>query len=68
MDEQTLIAMLKSIRKNNMLGPKIGDHEIGARITYALDKGLIKRFTNANFAITEKGIDLLEGRLSWENL
>jgi len=69
MDRQTLIAMLQSVRKNNMLGPKIGDDlEIGAHVDFALSYGLIKRAHNGNFVITIKGLDLLDGKLSWESL
>ncbi|MBS1531126.1 MAG: hypothetical protein JSU01_12525 [Bacteroidetes bacterium] len=68
MDKQTLFAMLQSIRERYMLGPKIGDYEIGARVDFALSKELIKRSEDGNFIITDKGIDLLEGRLKWEDI
>ena len=69
MDRQTLIAMLESVRKNNMLGPKIGDElEISELLDFALSKGLIQRAHNGNFVITIKGINLLEEKLSWESL
>jgi len=68
MDRQTLLVMLQSIRKNNMLGPKTGDFEIGIRIQFAIDKGLIKRSKDGNFLITEKGTDLLDGKLNWEDV
>lgn len=68
MDKQTLIEMLQSIRKDHMLGPATGAYEIIDQIDFALQHALISRTYKGNFAITNRGIDLLEGKLSWDDL
>ena len=60
--------MLHYIRSDKFLGPKTGDYPIGERVIYALEKGLLMRSATGNFILTEKGLALLDGRLSWENL
>src|SRR5690242_5595827 len=42
MDKQTILKMLKSISETNSVGPKTGHYELGARVTFALDHGLIE--------------------------
>jgi len=68
MDKQTLTDMLESIRKEHMLGPKTDPGEIGERIDFAIGHGLIVRTFKGNFSITNKGLDLLEGKLSWDDI
>jgi len=68
MDKKTILKMLESIRQTNSVGPKLGDYELGARVTFALDHGLIERSEHGNFIITPKGTDLLNGKLPWEEL
>lgn len=60
--------MLRNIRDARFLGPITGDYSVGDRINYALEKGLIERSSTGNFIITDKGLGLLEERVSWENL
>ena len=66
MDKQALLEMLQSIRKDHMLGPKTCAYDIGDYIDFAVKHGLIIRTFKGNFAITDKGLDLLDQKLSWE--
>jgi hypothetical protein len=68
MEKQALIEMLQSIRKDNMLGTTGSYPDIGDYIDFALNNDLIIRTFKGNFSITNKGIDMLEGKMSWEEL
>ncbi len=68
MDKDTIVLMLDNIKESGLIGPKRGNHPIGERVDFALQKELIKRLNTGSFAITEKGIDLLENKTSWDSL
>jgi hypothetical protein len=68
MDKQTLIEMLKSIRKDGMLGPTGTHNDIIDHIDFALDHKLVTRTNEGNFEITGKGVGLLEEKLSWDDV
>jgi len=60
--------MLESIKETHSVGAKQGNYEIGDRINFAIDNHLITRTETGTFLITEKGNDLLEGKLKWTEL
>ncbi|HEX3383703.1 MAG TPA: hypothetical protein VHS53_00875 [Mucilaginibacter sp.] len=68
MDKDCVVRMLQHIRDNKYLGPKTDDSPIGELVAYALEKGLIGRSDIGNLILTGKGFDLLEEKVSWENI
>ncbi|HWD89071.1 MAG TPA: hypothetical protein VG367_13155 [Mucilaginibacter sp.] len=68
MDKDCVVRMLLNIRDNKYLGPKTDDSPIGELVAYALEKRLINRSDTGNLILTDKGCDLLEEKVSWENL
>ena len=68
MDKETIVSMLTSVKETASIGPKVGPFNLGERIDFAINKGLLKRSAIGNFAITPKGEDLLAGKIDWEKL
>lgn len=68
MNEDTIVIMLKSIRETSLVGAKYGNHEIGDRVDFAFSKDLIRRLETGSFALTQKGDDLLDGKIKWKDI
>jgi len=68
MKKEIITLLLDSVKKTNSVGPKIGNHNIGERVIYAMDKELIDRTNDGNFVVTKKGEDLLNGKLEWDDI
>ncbi|HTI59249.1 hypothetical protein [Mucilaginibacter sp.] len=68
MDKNIILLMLESIKATGFVGPKEGRFTIGERVDFALGKGLIVRSDDGNFELTDKGAELLDGVINWEDL
>lgn len=68
MDKKAIVLMLESVKNTHLIGAKYGDYEIGERVNFAINHNLVIRSETGTFLITEKGTDLLEGRLKWAEL
>jgi hypothetical protein len=68
MDKNAIILMLNNIKNTNSIGALRDSYEIGERINFAINKNLITRLDTGSLRITEKGIDLLENKISWEDI
>jgi len=68
MDKEVIVLMLESVKNTHLIGAKYGDYEIGERVNFAINNNLVTRTETGTFLITEKGNDLLEGKLKWTEL
>ena len=66
--EITIIALLHNIKEKNILGAPIEDFDIAEAIAFVIDKELVIRTEYGNFELTNKGLDLLFGVITWESL
>jgi len=66
--ETTIIALLQDIKEKNFLGAPVENIDIAAAITFVTDKELVTRTEYGNFELSNKGLDLLFGAISWESL
>lgn len=68
MDKNVILLMLGSINATGLVGPKEGHFTIGERVDFAIGKGLIVRSDDGNFELTDKGAELLDGGINWEDI
>src|SRR5581483_12483615 len=66
MNKDTIIELLKDIKHQQALGTNRYGSEVFDTLNYALNKELISRTDYGNLMLSDKGADLLEGKLSWE--
>ena len=66
--EITIIALLHNIKEKNILDAPIEDFDIAEAIAFVIDKELVIRTEYGNFELTNKGLDLLFGVITWESL
>jgi hypothetical protein len=68
MDKEPIMLMLQSIKNTASVGPKPYKYTPGDRVLFALEHGLLARSSTGNLVMTEKGDNLLTGKLNWESL
>jgi hypothetical protein len=68
MDKEPIMLMLQSIKSTASVGPKPHQYIPGDRVLFALEHGLLVRSSTGNLVMTEKGDNLLVGKLNWESL
>ena len=63
MNKKAVLDLLQNVHVHMYIGFSTLD-----TVRFAIEKELLKRTGTGNFMLTDKGLDLLNGNIKWENI